>query len=366
VHWRENGLILDEHFLSVKDPEKWNHILCTVGAPDTYFTADYHRLSEIDSGRRALAYFHQVGDHALFHPFLIEPVPGHLEISGTRCYDIESCYGYSGPRSTTDDPEILRQLWDPYLKWSEAQRVVAEVTKFHPLLRTHRFATEKTRLLHNRDTVLLNLSLDMEQIWASYPATQQRKIRQARRNGLICRVGEPEDLNRTFLPVYKRTMAHVGAANRYLFSADYFAYLTEHLANDMDLLIVEKGHDVLAAAVFFKGAELYHYHLGGSIPEARNYRPNNLLLHEAAMRAKQLGFSKMHLGGGRTAASDDALFKFKASFSNMRAEFYIGETIHQPAAYEAICQRWLASAQVTQRPAPLLFYRIPPSHRHEI
>lgn len=357
--WHETDLIFDEHILSVRDVDKWNQRLCTIGAPDIYFMAAYHRLSELDSGRRALAYFHQVEDHALFHPFLIEPVPAHLEISATRCYDIESCYGYSGPHGTTDDPEILQRLWAPYLKWCQRQRVIAEVTKFHPLLRTHRFATEKTRLFHNRDTVFLNLSADTEQIWASYPAKQRNQIRQARRYGLTCRLGGPQDMSRAFLPVYERAMAHVGAANRYLFSTDYFAYLTEHLTNEMDLLIVEKGHEVLAAALFLKGAEIYHYHLAGSIPEARNYRPNNLLLHEAAMRAKQLDFSKMHLGGGRTAAPDDALFRFKASFSNLRAEFYIGETIHQPAAYEEICQRWLASARVTQRPAPLLFYRIP-------
>jgi len=75
VYWRETNLMLDEHFLSAKDAEKWDQALCAVGVPDTYFTAAYHRLSEVDYGRCALAYFHQVENHALFHPFLIEPSP---------------------------------------------------------------------------------------------------------------------------------------------------------------------------------------------------------------------------------------------------------------------------------------------------
>jgi hypothetical protein len=157
-------------------------------------------------------------------------------------------------------------------------------------------------------------------------------------------------------------MKHLAASDRYFFNRAYFAYLEKSLAAEIDLFLVEQGADLLAAALFFKGPQIYHYHLAGSLPEFRHLRPNNLLIHEAGEHARKLGYARMHLGGGRTPAPDDPLFKFKASFGARPAAWHIGETIHDPAAYDEVTRTWLEQAGRKEKPSPLLlFYRAAPT-----
>jgi hypothetical protein len=354
--WLENSPLIP-----AADEEKWARALQAVGSSDIYHTAAYHRLSEIDTGRAAFAYFHQTGGHALFHPFLAAPVPAPLT-GGRALHDLESVYGYSGPLATTSDRKILDLLWHPFQAWAKTHGVIAEVTRFHPLLETQKYAASFTRLFLNRETLYCDLTLGEEKTWAAYPDKQRNQIRQARRHGLTLRLGAPEEIATVFVPIYQQTMKHLAAADRYLFNVDYFGYLEESLAAQVDLYLVEKGPDLLAAALFLKGPEIYHYHLAGSLPEFRHFRPNNLLLHEAGERARKLGYGRMHLGGGWKTSADDPLFKFKASFGARPVAWHIGETIHDPAAYEDVTRAWLKQAGLVERPSPLLlFYHAGPA-----
>lgn len=351
------ALLENSPLISAADDEKWTQALQAVGRFDIYHTAAYHRLSEIDTGRMALAYFHQAEGHALFYPSLVAPVPAPLT-GGRALYDLESVYGYTGPLATTNDRAILNRLWAPFQQWAKTRGVIAEMTRFHPLLETQKYAASSTRLFFNRDTLYRDLTLAEEKTWAAYPDKQRNQIRQARRNGLTLRLGAPEEIATVFVPIYEQTMAHLAASERYFFNMAYFACLQKSLAAQIDLCLVEKGPDILAAALFLKGPEIYHYHLAGSLPESRNLRPNNLLIHEAGEHARQLGYTRMHLGGGWTTTADDPLFKFKASFGSRPAAWHIGETIHDPAAYEDVTRAWLKQSGLAERPSPLLlFYR---------
>jgi hypothetical protein len=354
-------LLKNSAFIPASDEEKWARTLAAAGPFDIYHTAAYHRLSEIDTGRTALAYFHRVDGHALFYPFLIAPVSPSLT-EGRILYDIESVYGYSGPLATTGDRNILERLWAPFRDWAKTHGVIAEMTRFHPLLETQKYAASATRLFLNRETLYLDLSLGEEETWAAYPDKQRNQIRQARRHGLTVRLGSPAEIGTAFVPIYEQTMKHLAASDRYFFNTAYFAYLQKNLADQTDLYLVEKEADLLAAALFLKGPEIYHYHLAGSRPEFRQYRPNNLLIHEAGERGRRLGYRRLHLGGGRTTAADDPLFKFKASFRARPVAWHIGETIHDAPAYEAVTQAWLKQAGKTELPSPLLlFYRADPA-----
>jgi hypothetical protein len=354
-------LFRDAPFILASEEERWSAALQATGPFDIYHTAAYHRLSEIDTGRTAFAYFHHVGEHALFYPSLIAPVPSPLT-GGRALYDLESAYGYTGPLATTTDRDILDLLWAPFQEWARTHGVIAEVTRFHPLLETQRYTSSCTRSIFNRDTLYFNLTVDEEKTWAGYPSAQQRNIRAARRHGLTLRIGAPEEIGTVFVPIYEQTMSYLGATSRYFFNMAYFAYLEKSLAGQIDLCLIEKGSDVLAAALYLKGPEFYHYHLAGSLPAFRQYRPNNLLFHEAACRARELGYTKLHLGGGRTTAPDDELLRFKASFNTRRAAWHIGETIHDPRAYDDLTREWLRQAGKTERTSPLLLhYRADPA-----
>lgn len=48
----------------------------------------------------------------------------------------------------------------------------------------------------------------------------------------------------------------------------------------------------------------------------------------------------MMLGGGRSNAANDSLFKFKSKFSPKSLPFYIAGKIYQPKIYEKLNQLW--------------------------
>lgn len=343
--------------ISVDQREKWERALGCFPVRDIYFTSDYHRLCELDTGRQAAAYFHELGEHRLFFPFLIGAIP---KVGGqSTLYDLESCYGYSGPLATTSDKNLLESLWQPFIDWCQQYGVVAGFTRCHPFLGTEKYFSSLTRTIHNRDTVFINLEVTEEELWDSYPPNQRTRIRKAISNGLCFRHGKQSEIIDVFVPLYNASMERLGAGSRYYFNQEYFQFLSNQLDNQVDLLIVEKDDSPVAAAIFFKGDGIYHYHLGASLPEAFNWRPNNLLFHQASLLGKSQGFKRLHLGGGRSAAEDDSLLRFKGSFSDRRVSFYIGQSIFQPVLYKSLCQDWLDRQGTSVVPSDLLFYRNP-------
>ena len=154
-------------------------------------------------------------------------------------------------------------------------------------------------------------------------------------------------------------MSHLNASQMYYFNPEYFRTFQKELASSTDLLFVEKDDNPIAAALFLKGSKFYHYHLGGSLLEYRNDRPNNLLFHEASLRASYLGLEKLHLGGGRTTGEEDSLFKFKQTFSQSLSPFYIAHCIIQGTEYDTVCNDWMRKSGLTEKPRELLFYRKP-------
>jgi len=347
----DSGLTGEGRIIPAFQQEAWAEALSAFSSPDVYFTCGYHRLSEIDAQREAFLYWHRTAGHTICFPFLSDVIPQSIYPDRTF-HDFESCYGYTGPLATTTDPEILDQLWAPFRAWCPSVGMVAGITRFHPLLQTDRFAARETRLCFNREMIYIDLEQDEASLWASYPAKQRNQIRQSTRNGLVARWGNRDEIKSKFVPIYLEAMKYAGATERYAFNDSYFDYLSGSFG-ELEVLFIEKDAVPVAGALFLQGRELYHYHLSGSL------RPNNLLLHEAALHAMHLGYKRFHLGGGRTTAADDALFKFKASFSPHTTKYLIGETVCLPEIHQRLCDDWLDRAGISERPASLRFYRDP-------
>ena len=88
--------------------------------------------------------------------------------------------------------------------------------------------------------------------------------------------------------------------------------------------------------MFLQGPVLGHYHLSGQTALGRTENASYLLIDHAAERLRAAGVRWLHLGGGRTAAPDDALFLFKSRFSALRVPFYVGGLIFDRAAFDRL------------------------------
>jgi hypothetical protein len=336
------------------DRDQWLACMQNAGAADVYYLPAYHRLYEFQ-GVQCLAYAASVGGEALFHPFLLRPIAriGRID-APPGLSDIETVYGYSGPVATTTSPDFLAEAWRGFEGWCREQNVVCEFIRFSPLLRSERFAAPQTEVKLDRETVEIRLEGGEDALWQGYESAQRNRVRKAIRRGLTCHETSLADGLATFRDLYEGTMRRAGATDFYFFPDSYYRDLRRTLSDDTKLFVVKYGRDPIAAGLFFANGPTLHYHLGASREDALPLAPNNLMFHQVSLWGQERGFDRLHLGGGRTNAADDALLRFKKRFSPHVLAFHIGKRIQQPDRYALLCDLWQEQAG---RPAPAGYFR---------
>jgi hypothetical protein len=343
------------------DSPTWRHALDRLDA-DVYHLAAYHRVAELNGEGRAYAFVAEDGDELVFHPFLrrsIERV-GAEDVSVCGWSDLESAYGYAGPLATTADADFLLDAWSAFHQWCVEHGVVAEFTRFNPLLRNVHLADPDMRVTRDRETVVVELRTSAERLWAEYPPRQRNMVRKARASGLASQVVPAADGIGAFRSVYDETMSRIGASKYFAFGDEYFDALVGEMGLNIHAVVVSCGRQTAAAALLLRRRSRLHYHLSGTSDWARPLGATNLLLHAAAEWGITRGLSAFHLGGGRTSAPDDSLLRFKTSVSADRGVFETGRRVHIPAAYDALCESWRRQAGDRQEPPFFLLYRLEP------
>ena len=301
---------------------------------DIYYTRQYCKMSELLEGGEAQLFVYEEGDNVALYPYIRHIID--YEKGNSSFYDIETAYGYGGPVIKTEDYNFERAFETAFLKHCQQENIIAEFIRFHPLIENERIFKEKIEVLHNRITVWINLEKSVDEIWMYDVSTQNRNtIRKCMKNGLEVEVSEDYD---EFLEIYNQTMNKVGAKNFYYFDKKYYDEIRNNSC--CVLLRVRKSSETLAAAIFMKYGDYFHYHLSGSRQEYLQLAPNNILLWEAIKYAKEKGCKRMFLGGGLSDSQEDTLFRFKKKFSSESKDFYIGKRVHNPEVYHKLIQEW--------------------------
>jgi lipid II:glycine glycyltransferase (peptidoglycan interpeptide bridge formation enzyme) len=131
-------------------------------------------------------------------------------------------------------------------------------------------------------------------------------------------------------------MKRKSASNFYFFDEDYFMRLFDDLSHRIWLARTHYRGETGAFGLFLRHERFIHYHLGCSDHELRSFCPTNLLLYETALLAKKRGKQYFHLGGG--LQHNFGLYRFKKSFSDKTADFYLGQVIFDQAAYDRLVE----------------------------
>lgn len=346
---------MEARVLDLERAAEWQAALDRVDDADVYHSPAYHRAAEANGDGRALAFVAAEGSDLLVHPFLRRPIEsvGDAAVDGGWC-DLESVYGYSGPVATTCEPVFLERAWDAFDAWCAAERVVAEFVRFNPLLRNEELAAPSTGVVLDRETVAL--PLDVDDLWQSYPSAQRNMVRRAEAAGLVAVRAGADGLS-SFVPLYREAMARVGAGEWYVFGDAYFDALAQLGGFELFEVRTQDG-ELVAAAIFLADGARLHYHLAASTHGRAERGANNLLLHAAASWGRESGLAMLHLGGGRTAAPDDALLRFKSALSRVRLPFYTGRRVHHREMYDDLCSLWLSRVRPADRPPFFLLYRL--------
>ena len=329
-------------------PELWQAALARSGAYDFYHRADYHALAEHLGEGEAVLLDWRGPSASVALPLLLRPIgtiPGLKEIGADRV-DATSVYGYAGPvASQVPLPPIESKLFGEQVEqWLARNRVVSLFARLHPLLGNAAVIAGLGEAMVVGPTVSIDLARPAEEQIGGYRANHRRDLRKLRNAGFSCRMASDAPAIAAFAEIYLQTMARVSAAPAYVFDVAYFERLLTIPGLKLMLCLVEG--EVCAGAVVSACGAIAQYHLGGTADRWLNRAPMKLIFDEARQWASGLGCTRLHLGGG-LGAREDALFNFKAGFSQDRHAFRVWRWVIDQVAYDRLVARVGAEAQAS-------------------
>jgi lipid II:glycine glycyltransferase (peptidoglycan interpeptide bridge formation enzyme) len=107
------------------------------------------------------------------------------------------------------------------------------------------------------------------------------------------------------------------------------------------MLARHRGKIIAGTLYLHDDTNVYSY-LGGADQEYQNLRPSNAVVFGMVHWAHALRKRRLILGGGYRP--DDGIFRFKSSFSPLRAPFKVYRKVHLSAAYQTLVAAWSAEA----------------------
>lgn len=329
---------------TVADSEGWENALASLDArhKDIYFTPQYHKIFENLGDGKACCFVFTNDKDVYIKPYLLNSIKSLGLRLDEEYYDIQSVYGYCGPIVTTHDEQFLSTAQRAFQQFCISENIIAEFTRFHPFFNNHQLETT-AKVVLDRETVAVNLNAGYERIWKSeYSVNARNMIRKAQKLMYRCdfvKSPSPEQIN-TFAELYSMNMAKVAASKYYLFNNQFFHDTFLFLEENVVLVNIVNDQEVtVASTILLLNKPYLHYHLSARIPTVDN-SVNSYLLDSIVQYGISNSYEYLHLGGGRTAAPDDSLLKFKKNFSKVTGNFYIGKKINIPLVYSAVVESW--------------------------
>ena len=330
-------------YLSLNESAKWSDAIRKLpeDKQDVYFLPEYYAMHKnYGDGTPFCFVFEDKGNIAVY-PFMKNKVPEAFISTDAEFYDIQGAYGYNGVLSSCSDKDFIGNFYETFNNFCKKENIIAEFTRFHPLLKNYSFSENHLNVIKDRKTVWLDLTKSMDKIWTKEFSSKNRNmIRKAAKNGMSFRLGETPGDYSIFQKMYIDTMKAVNAKNYYFFNENYFRDFRSLLKEKQSLLLAELDGKIIAGLLLMVTGKYAHYHLSARHRDYSKYAANNFLLEKAIQIAKNKGAEKFHFGGGNTTEENDPLLKFKANFSKTKADFYIGKKIHNPEIYNQICVAW--------------------------
>lgn len=330
--------------LTLKDKTKWKAEIEKLPpeVQDIYFMPEYYELHQHYGDGTPLCFVYEEDNNLAVYPFLKNKVnPDLLKPDSNVYFDIQGVYGYNGVISSSYNKNFVHNFYKTFDALCKNENIIAEFTRFHPLINNYAFSEHHLQVINDRKTVFLNLTKSIDDIWKEEFSSKNRNmIRKAEKSGLKFRLANKTEDYLFFREMYIETMKAVGAKNYYFFDENYFLNFKNLLDKKQSLLLAELGGQIIAGLLLMVEGKYAHYHLSARHKEYAKFAANNFLLEKAIQIAKEKGAEKFHFGGGNTSDENDPLFKFKANFSKSRADFYIGKKIHNQEIYQQVCSKW--------------------------
>lgn len=332
----------DFEILSLQETEKWNSLLhrLPVDQQDVYFTPEYYSLYEKLGDGKAQCFVFEKNDDVALYPFLINSVNSLGYEFDKEYYDIQGAYGYNGVVANSFTESFTKAFHEAFENYCSENNVIAEFTRFHPLLQNHKFSRGMMDVEFDRNTVCINLKQPYEDIFKAFQSTTRKQIRRCNHKyNINCKVHPKDDSKiEVFYSIYKDAMNRVQSSNYLYFNIEYFKELISK--TQASLFIASIIDKPISAIIVLNSKHYIHGHLGGALTEFLCTSSSSFLYSEIIKYGIQKGCKYFHVGGGVTNNPNDKLLKFKRNFSNTLLDFYIGKRIHNLKIYNDLVYQW--------------------------
>jgi len=328
---------------------------------DVYYTPEYYSLYEQYGDGKACCYIFEKDGNIALYPFLLNHVNCLGYSLNKEYFDIQGAYGYNGIISSSMDSDFISSFYTEFDGYCKEKNIIAEFTRFHPLLENHRFSQLHMEVLYDRPTMYINLQgQTYESIFSRFQTTTKKQIRRAKERYNIKVINERKSTQHLdiFLEIYHEAMNRVNSVPYLYFNRTYF----EHLLLNVDSILLTAYYEnkPIASIIALLGSDIIHGHLGGAKTEYLHLSAYSLLYEEMIRYGLKHRKSYFHAGGGATNNENDPLLMYKLHFSNTTGDFMIGKKTHNQPVYEDVVRQWeqKAGAKKEMYRHQLLKYRI--------
>lgn len=353
--------------LSLKTSSEWQIYLNRLPSRccDVYFSPEYYALYERNGDGKACCFVYEEEGETVLYPFLINSINQLGYELDDEYYDIQGAYGYNGIITSSKNTDFIARFHDCFDKYCQERNIIAEFSRFHPLLSNQILASPKMQTFYSRKTVKLDLSLSIDDIWMNQFSSKNRNvIRKAEKEGVT--IVESQDYE-LFQQMYDQTMRNVNAEEFYFFPQRYYDDFKKTFGEDVILCFAMYEGKPIAGSMFMFSQYYAHYHLSGRDKNYYKIAANNVVLWYGIQKAKECGCKWFHFGGGTTGEDDDMLLHFKQNFSKENGEFWVGKRVHNQTVYDQIVEQWKRKYPVSyeHNKVKLLGYREIKKNKYE-
>lgn len=326
--------------LSLSEKEEWHNILDKLSPDqrDIYFTPEYYSLYQNYGDGEALCFVFEKDGNIALYPFLKNPITLLGYDLDKEYYDIQGAYGYNGLLASKDNAEFIADFWKAFDAWCQANDIVAEFMRFHPMMKNYKLGEGHFKLIHDRNTVYLDLSQTEEEIFQGFEKSTRKHILKAEKNIEIRPVERTEENVEIFNWIYRENMEHVHSIPYLFFSLDHFRNMFQ--MEEIEFFIAYQDEKPIACYSGLVSPIYYGNYLRASLTDYNKTGVNTLMYWSMIKSAKAHGCHYVHFGGGTSSDIDNSLLQYKMNFSKTLAEFWIGKKIHNQVVYDQIVEQW--------------------------
>ncbi|OGN79794.1 MAG: hypothetical protein A2X26_13290 [Chloroflexi bacterium GWC2_49_37] len=253
-----------------------------------------------------------------------------------------SPYGYSGPLYE-GPPGMCSEVSEGFFRLYTAELLkrgcVSEFIR-EDIFRERLAVRSTGQLLEQQQNVVVRLDRDPDAVWRGYKHKVRKNVNRANESSLRVVFDKKGEFIDGFIEVYYETMKRTAAAQSFFIPKEQFQSLNNTLGAAGGLIYahVFDGDKIVSTELLLLSRDAIYSFLGGTLSDAFEKRPNDLLKHEVILWGGKNGYKWYVLGGGVTPG--DGIFKYKETFDpGSVLPFYVRKVIHNPETYSKLVQK---------------------------